>query len=167
MTAIAKVRPRVGLRIRFTPNENALLRRSVKRGGNAPACAGRLKRAPTTPLLKYTPAPPRWMMALFGLADYAASDARRSGAGSSAGDSVNDDGGPAVAENRMLVRAEGDIGSNYRRVAGSIGSHDQGKVRNISGGHTHVVGVAGGAVEMRAGGLEVRRFTLRVLMDVK
>jgi len=159
--AIAKVRPMVGLRIRFAPDESASLRRSVKRSGDA------LKRAPTTLLLEYTPEPLRWMTALFGLADYTASDARRSGAGSSARDGVNDDSGPSVAENRMLVRAEGDIGSNYRRVAGSIGSHDQGKVRNISGGHTHVVGVAGGAVEMRAGGLEVRRFTLRVLMDVK
>src|SRR6266478_2006353 len=107
------------------------------------------------------------MTALFGLANYTASDARRSGAGSSTGDGVNNDGGPAVAEDRMLVGTESDIGSNYRRVAGSVGGHDQGKVRNISGGHAHMVGVAGGAVEMRARGLEVRCFTLRVLMDVK
>src|SRR4029077_1242268 len=138
----------------------------ARRGRRLPA-AGRLKHAPTTLPLKYTPAPPHWMTALFGLADYAASDARRSGAGSSACDSVNDDGGPAVAENRMVIRSEGDIGSDYRRVAGSVGGHDQGKVRNISGGHTHVVRVAGGAVEMRAGGLEVRGFALRVLMDVE
>src|SRR5260370_37242031 len=96
------------------------------------------------------------MMALFGLADYTASDTRRSGAGGSTSDGVNDDGGPAVAENGMLVRAEGDIGSNYRRVAGSISSHDQRKVRNISGGHAHVIGVAGSAVEMWPCGLEVR-----------
>src|ERR1700720_4001140 len=98
MTGIPKGGPMVGLRIRFAPDESASLRRSVKQIGDA------LKRAPTTLLLEYTRAPPRWMTTLFGLADYAASDARRSGAGGSARDGVNDDGGPAVAENRMLVR---------------------------------------------------------------
>src|SRR6266446_7252555 len=107
------------------------------------------------------------MTALFGLANYTASDARRSGAGSSTGDGVNNDGGPAVAEDRMLVGTESDIGSNYRRVAGSVGGHDQGKVRNISGGHTHVVGVAGGAVEVWSGGFEVRELAFGVLMDVQ
>ncbi len=67
----------------------------------------------------------------------------------------------------MLVSAQGNVGSNYRRVAGSVGSHDQRKVRNISGGHTHVIGVAGGAVEMWTGGLEVRCLALGILMDVQ
>src|SRR5216683_7444119 len=125
------------------------------------------RRVPATLLLKYTLVPPRWMMALFGLADYTASNTRRSGAGGSTSDGVNDDGGPAVAENGMLVSAEGNIGSDHRRVAGSISSHDQRKVRNISGGHAHVVGVAGGAVEVRACGLEVRCLALGVLMDVQ
>jgi hypothetical protein len=117
--------------------------------------------------LKYTLVPPRWMMALFGLADYTASDAWRSGAGGSTSDGVNDDSGPAVAENRMLVIAESDIGSDYRRMASSVGSHDQGKVRDVPGGHTHVIGVAGGAVEVRARGLEVRCLALGVLMNVE
>src|SRR5258707_8689149 len=94
------------------------------------------------------------MRALFGFADYPESNTRRSGAGSPAREGVKDDGGPAVAENGMLVRAEGDIGSNYRRVARSVGGHDQRKVRDISGGHTRVVGVAGSAIEMRTADLK-------------
>lgn len=105
--------------------------------------------------------------ALFGLADYAARDARRSGAGSSASDGMNDDGRPPVAENRMLVSTEGDVGRNYRRVAGSVGCHDQRKVGNVSGRETRVVCMAGSAVEVRAGGLEVRGLALGVLMDVQ
>jgi len=129
--------------------------------------AGRAEARPTTLPLKYTPVRPGWMMALFGFADDTAGDARRSGAGSSARDGVNDDGGPAVAENGMLVRAESDIGSNYRRVARSVGGHNQRKVRDISGGHTRVVGVAGSAIEMRTSGFEVRGLALGVLMDVQ
>src|SRR5258707_15791864 len=107
------------------------------------------------------------MRALFGFADYPESNTRRSGAGSPARDGVNDDCGPAVAENGMLVRAEGDIGSNYRRVARSVGGHDQRKLRDISAGHTRVVGVGGTAIEMRTSGFAGRGLALGVLMDVQ
>src|SRR5260370_14019950 len=125
------------------------------------------RRVPATLLLKYTLVPPRWMMALFGFADYTASNTRRSGAGGSTSDGVNDDGGPAVAENGMLVSAEGNIGSDHRRVAGSISSHDQRKVRNISGGHAQVAAVAAGAVPARSSGLAPRRPPLSFLMDLQ
>src|SRR5260370_42282398 len=107
------------------------------------------------------------MRALSGLADATEGDRGRRGAGSPARDRVNDDGGPAVAENGMVGRAEGDIGSNYRRVARSVGGHNQRKVRDISGGHTRVIGVAGSAIEMRTSGFEVRGLALGVLMDVQ
>src|SRR5258708_33702519 len=106
-------------------------------------------------------------MALWGFAEAPEGDPRRRGAESPAREGVNEEGGPAVAENGMLVRAEGDIGSNYRRVARSVGGHDQRKVRDISGGHTRVVGVAGSAIEMRTSGFEVRGLAFGVLMDVQ
>src|SRR4029077_6822759 len=160
MAAMAKGRP-MGGRRPFS------LQLDQTRSRGTPACAGRPRHAPTTLPLKYTLVPPRWIMALFGLADYTASDARRGSSPCSARDGVNEDGVPAVAENRMLVSAESDIGSDYRRMASSVGRHDQGKVRNVSGGHTHVIGVAGGAVEVRDRRLEVRCLALGVLMNVE
>src|ERR1700730_2577167 len=105
--------------------------------------------------------------ALFGLADYTASDARRSGAGSSICHCVDHDGGAAVAENGMLVSAHGDIGRNDRRVAGSVSADDERKVRNVSSRQTRVVSMSGSAGKVRASRLEVRGLALGVLMDVQ
>jgi hypothetical protein len=105
--------------------------------------------------------------ALFRLADDAASDAGRSGAGRSARDGVNDDSGAAVAENGMLVRTERNIWRNYYCVTGSISCDNQRKIGNVSSCQTGVFAVTGGAIEVRASRLKVGRFTLRVLVDVQ
>src|SRR5712664_305603 len=52
-------------------------------------------------------------------------------------------------------------------VTWPVPSAAQRKVRDISGGHTRVVGVAGSAIEMRTSGFEVRGLALGVLMDVQ
>src|ERR1700719_1693106 len=105
--------------------------------------------------------------ALFRLADHATGDARRSGAGTSARDGVNDDRGAPVAENGMLVSTQRDIGRNHCRVASSVGCHNQRKIRNASSRQPRVFGMAGGATEVRASRLEVRRFTFRVLVNMQ
>src|SRR6202048_40354 len=105
--------------------------------------------------------------ALFGLADYTASDARRSGAGSFTCHCVNHDGGAAIAENGMLVSAHGDIGRHDHRVAGSVGADDERKGRNVSGWAPRGVRMSGSAGKVRASRLEVRGLALGVLMDVQ
>jgi len=105
--------------------------------------------------------------ALYRLADNAAGDARRSGAGTSARDGVNHDRGAPVAEDRMLVSTERDIGRDHCCVASSVGCHNQRKIRNVASRQTRVFGMAGGATEVRASRFEVWRFTFRVLVNVQ
>src|SRR5260370_6152406 len=101
---------------------------------------------------------------LFGLGDDAAGDARGSTAAGAAGYGVNDNRGPAIAEDGVSIRAESYIGSDGARVGCAVRSNDQSKVRDIASGHS-LVGVS--AAKMRSGGLEVGRLTLGHLMNVE
>ena len=106
---------------------------------------------------------PARMRALFGF-DHSASDARRGTAGSFAGHGMNHDGGATVGEDGVVVTAECNVRGNYRRVTRAVGGHDQRKIGNVTGGQTDMIGVPGGAVEVRSDGLEVRGLAFRVLM---
>ncbi len=80
--------------------------------------------------------------ALFGLTDDTARNPRRSGAGSSAGDGVNDNRRAPIAKNGMLVSTKRDVWRNYYRVTGSVGRHNQREIRNVSSRQTCMFAVA-------------------------
>ena len=62
---------------------------------------------------------------LFGFGDGAAGYARRGGAAGASGYSVNDNGGTTVAEDRVFIRAEGNVWRDGGDVSGTIGSDDE------------------------------------------
>ena len=84
-----------------------------------------------------------------------------------AGDGVNHHRGAAVAENRVAVGAQRDVGRDDRGVSGAVGTHDQREIRNVTGGQRAVVVRSAIGIEMRPGGLEVGSFALGELMDVE
>jgi hypothetical protein len=56
-----------------------------------------------------------------GLGNYATGNAGRGAATGGAGYGVNDDGGSAVAEDGMIIRAEGNVGSDGADVGSAVG----------------------------------------------
>jgi len=71
---------------------------------------------------------------LFRLGDHAAGDARWSTAAGAASHGVNDNGGSAVAEDGVFVRAESYIWRHRAGVGLAVSRDDQRKIRNIAGG---------------------------------
>jgi len=96
--------------------------------------------------------------------DDAAGDAGWSAASGASGNGVDNDGRPAIAEDRVIVITQSDVWRDGGHVGGAIFPHDQREIRNVSRGCAAVRVTAG--VKMGARGLEVRRFAFRELVDM-
>ena len=96
--------------------------------------------------------------------DDATGDARRRATAGGTRDGVDDDGGAAVAEDGMLIGAEGDIRRDRADVSGSVGPNNQREIRDIAGGMT-AMGVLS-TLEMGARRFEVGRLTNAMLVDM-
>jgi len=77
---------------------------------------------------------------------------------------VDDDGGATIAEDGVVVRAEGNVGSDGAGVSSAVRANDQGKVGNVAGGMDTVS--MPGSIEVRTRGFEVGRFAKGVLVNV-
>lgn len=101
-----------------------------------------------------------WSSVWFG--NYAAGYAGgRSAAG---GYGVDDDGGAAVAEDRVIIGAERDVWRDCGDLGSAVRGNNQRKIRNVSS-RMAAVGVVFG-VEVRARGFEIGWIAFRILMDV-
>jgi hypothetical protein len=105
-------------------------------------------------------------MGLFGAGDYAAGNSGRRAAGGSGGDGVNDDRRATIAKNGAIVATHGHVGGNDSGARGSVGAYDQREVGDIAEGQA-AVSFAMSSTEVRTGRLEIGRFTLRNLVDMK
>src|SRR5580692_10151796 len=96
---------------------------------------------------------------LFRLRDHRAGDTRRRGAGSARGDRVDDHGGSSIAEHRMVVASECDVGGHDAGMCCTVSGHDQRKIRDVACRKSRVVGVVAvlgpAGVEVGSGRLEV------------
>jgi hypothetical protein len=79
---------------------------------------------------------------------------------------MNDDDGAAVTEDGKVVAAQSHVGSDDTDTGSSIGSHDQGKVRNVSRQQPAAVFCVR-AAEVGSRGLEIGRFALCDLVDME
>ncbi len=88
---------------------------------------------------------------LLRLGDDAAGDARRGGAAGAARNRVNDDGGAAIAEDRMFIRAESHIRGGGAGMGRAVCGHNQGEVWDVAGRETLMR--VPRSIEMGTGGL--------------
>ena len=73
-------------------------------------------------------------MLLSRLGDYGAGYTWRRGAGGLRGDRMDHHGSPTIAEDRVGVAAECDVGSDNRGVSGAVAADDQREIRNVTRG---------------------------------
>jgi hypothetical protein len=77
---------------------------------------------------------------------------------------MNDDGGAAVAEDGVVVGAEGEIGCDSADVGRAIGRHHEQEIGNVPCRVAAMDMVVG--IEMATGRLEVGRVALGIFVDV-
>lgn len=93
-------------------------------------------------------------------------DASRCCGSAAFGDGMDYNRGTPVAENGVIVIAESDIWRDQGNLGRAVGGHDERKIRDIPGGGCAVLVFSTAGIEVRAGGLKVRRIALGGLMDV-
>jgi len=101
-----------------------------------------------------------------GFGDDPAGDSRGGGCSCATGYRVDNDRGSAIAEDGMVIVAEGYVGRDHGNVGGAIGGDDERKIRDVAGGGCVMAVLGAAGIEVRASALEVRRIALRDLVNV-
>src|SRR5271155_283701 len=101
----------------------------------------------------------------FGVGGDAAGDAGWGCAFCATGNRVDDDG--AIAEVRVVVVAEGYGWRDDGDVGSAVSADDQGKIRDVAGGHSVVSMFGAARIEVRASGFEIGRIAFCDLVNVQ
>ena len=103
---------------------------------------------------------------LLWLCDDAASDPRWRRRSSAPCNGVNNNRSPTVAKDGMVIVAKSYVRRDHRNVRGAVGADNERKIRYVAGRHAVMAVLGAAGIEVRTGGLEVRRVALGNLMDV-